>query len=305
MTENAPPSTANATSTNAADSSTRGMPHYEKLRSNLRDTLARKRALDTKVVRLPQTFPKSQSTLPAPRLAAHPITLTHTSRAQPQAHLEDLILAHETAYLDETSAAGNIVRGFDNYIKAASTSTSAGTSLGASTGPGGSLSSSALGGSSASQQALGSLGAGTSTRRRAQIGDADRIFSRSSAAFTNADPSAASPPGSSSGGGVVGGGGGVGGGDGGGGGARGVSEGKETGSAGVRTPRSGGGHASTPGAVGRGGTPKSEVGKGGSRSKDKKKGSAPAGGAVEKNGEKEEEEEGRPAKRGKISYGRD
>ncbi|KAF2229200.1 hypothetical protein EV356DRAFT_437121, partial [Viridothelium virens] len=83
MAENAPPGSASNTSN---DNSTRGMPHYDKLRSNLRDTLAKKRALDAKV-----------------------------------AQLDDLILTHETAYLEETSAAGNIIRGFDNYIKAATT----------------------------------------------------------------------------------------------------------------------------------------------------------------------------------------
>ena len=105
-----------------------------------------------------------------------------------QAQLDDLILAHETAYLDETSAAGNVIRGFDNYIKAASTSSGSG-------GLGGSGSSLGGGAGAGGSQTLGSLGAGTSTRRRTQISDADRIFSRSSAAFTSADPSMASPPG--------------------------------------------------------------------------------------------------------------
>lgn len=70
-----------------------------------------------------------------------------------QAALEDNIFKLETAYLEETSA-GNIVKGFDNYIKG-----SAGIGAG------------------------GGAGAGTATRRKAAINDADRIFSRSSASF--------------------------------------------------------------------------------------------------------------------------
>lgn len=68
-----------------------------------------------------------------------------------QAKIEDEILRNETTYLEETSA-GNIIKGFDNYIKGASTSTTTG-------------------------------GAGTATRRKAQISDTDRIFSRSSSSF--------------------------------------------------------------------------------------------------------------------------
>lgn len=65
--------------------------------------------------------------------------------------LEDAILQHETAYLEETGS-GNIIKGFDNYIKSAATTTAA-------------------------------SGAGTTTRRKAPISDADRIFSRSSTSF--------------------------------------------------------------------------------------------------------------------------
>jgi len=68
-----------------------------------------------------------------------------------QLQLEDNILRVETQYLEETSA-GNIIKGFDNYIKGAATTTTAG-------------------------------GAGTATRRKAPISDADRIFSRSSTSF--------------------------------------------------------------------------------------------------------------------------
>ncbi|KAI9710302.1 MAG: hypothetical protein M1820_002796 [Bogoriella megaspora] len=230
MAENAPPGT-NAPTSASGDASTRGMPYYEKLRNSLRGTLARKRQLDQQV--------------------------------------EDLnaqILSLETQYLEETSSAGNIIRGFDNYMKAAPGNPSTATNA--------SLNS--------------SLGAGTSTRRRTQISDADRIFSRSSAAWINADPSAVSPPQSS--------------------GSLGPSvNGSGTGNGGAEsggnsTPRTGG--AVTPSGTSFGGreTPKSEAGKAATRAggnKDKKKG------VGEKEKEKEEEEEGRPMKRGKITYGRD
>ncbi len=66
-------------------------------------------------------------------------------------NLEDNIYRLESQYLEETSA-GNIIKGFDNYIKGA---TSASTTS----------------------------GVGTSTRRKGGITEADRIFSRSSASF--------------------------------------------------------------------------------------------------------------------------
>ncbi|KAL8820132.1 MAG: hypothetical protein Q9223_001582 [Gallowayella weberi] len=75
MTENIPPSTA-------ADSTTRGIPYYEKLKRDLRETIQKKRLLD-----------KNLTTL------------------------EDQIYRFESTYLEETSAAGNIIKGFDNYIK--------------------------------------------------------------------------------------------------------------------------------------------------------------------------------------------
>jgi chromatin modification-related protein EAF6 len=68
-----------------------------------------------------------------------------------QLRLEDEILKAETTYLEETST-GNIIKGFDNYIKGTTTTAAAG-------------------------------GAGTATRRKAPISDADRIFSRSSTSF--------------------------------------------------------------------------------------------------------------------------
>ncbi|PSK60135.1 chromatin modification-related protein EAF6 [Elsinoe australis] len=72
MSENAPP--------NATDQP--GRPYYESLRTTLRGTLAKKRALDE-------------------QLAA----------------LEENIYKLETNYLEDTSGAGNIVRGFDNWVK--------------------------------------------------------------------------------------------------------------------------------------------------------------------------------------------
>ncbi|KAL1609230.1 hypothetical protein SLS59_001594 [Nothophoma quercina] len=112
MTENAPPGSANA----ASDAASRGMPYYERLRRDLRESLQKKRILDNSLQQL-----------------------------------EDNILRVETQYLEETSA-GNIIKGFDNYIKGAATTTT-------------------------------TSGAGTATRRKAAVSDADRIFSRSSSSF--------------------------------------------------------------------------------------------------------------------------
>ncbi|RMZ66627.1 Histone H4 acetyltransferase 4 complex Eaf6 [Pyrenophora seminiperda CCB06] len=112
MAENATPGSAN----NASADSSRGMPYYERLRRDLRESLNKKRQVDNNLLQL-----------------------------------EENILRVETQYLEETSA-GNIIKGFDNYIKGAATTTAAG-------------------------------GAGTTTRRKAPISDADRIFSRSSTSF--------------------------------------------------------------------------------------------------------------------------
>lgn len=119
MTENAPPAGAS----NAAMDASRGMPYYERLRRDLRESLQKKREIDARL-----------------------------------AQIEDTIQKNETSYLEETSA-GNIIKGFDSYIKGTTTSTSSG-------------------------------GAGTATRRKAPISDADRIFSRSSTSFAKQDASA-------------------------------------------------------------------------------------------------------------------
>ena len=79
-----------------------------------------------------------------------------------QANIEEQIYRHETVYLEDTSTAGNIIKGFDNYIKS---STVTATSL-----AGGTISGSAAGGT----------GAG---RRKAIVSDNDRVFSRSSSAY--------------------------------------------------------------------------------------------------------------------------
>lgn len=117
MAENQPPASAGKTNGDAS----RGMPYYEKLRRDLRETLSKKRKLD-----------------------------------QELSMLEDQIYKVETTYLEETTA-GNIIKGFDNYIKG---------STGAATG---------------------GAGAGTATRRKALVSDVDRLFSSSSASFARED----------------------------------------------------------------------------------------------------------------------
>ncbi|MCJ1272528.1 hypothetical protein MMC21_000314 [Puttea exsequens] len=111
MAENVPP--------NSSTDATRGVPYYEKLKRDLRETLQKKRLLDKNL-----------------------------------ATLEDQIFRYEAAYLEETGA-GNIIKGFDNYVK----------------------------GSTATGTASSNTGGGTSTRRKGQVVDADRVFSRSSASF--------------------------------------------------------------------------------------------------------------------------
>lgn len=137
MTENAPPATAGTPN----NDSSRGMPYYEKLRKDLRDALQRKRNLDQTIVRVSQF-----------RLKANQANKTH------QSNIEDSIFRTESSYLEETSSAGNIIKGFENYIK--------GTSGPSTSGPTG----------------------GTATRRKGGVTETDRIFSRSSASNSRDSP---------------------------------------------------------------------------------------------------------------------
>ena len=134
MAENIPPSTStsktnlpSSASNTTTDPTARGLPYYERLRRDLRDTLAKKRVLDKTI-----------------------------------ANLEENLYRHESAYLEETSSAGNIIKGFDAYIKAAAAPNST-----AATG-------------TISGAALGGVGA----RRKHTVAETDRVFSRSSVSWT-------------------------------------------------------------------------------------------------------------------------
>ncbi|EFR03614.1 hypothetical protein MGYG_06608 [Nannizzia gypsea CBS 118893] len=135
---NEPVSATTPTAGSAADQQApaRGIPYYEKLRRELRDTLQKKRLMDK-------------------NLAA----------------LEESIYRFEQSYLEETGA-GNIIKGFDNYIKGASSlSSMGGSGIGAS---------------------FGGSGNGPTTRRKGQVADSDRVFSRSSTGFMRDSPAPSS-----------------------------------------------------------------------------------------------------------------
>ncbi|GIJ87458.1 hypothetical protein Asppvi_006364 [Aspergillus pseudoviridinutans] len=132
------PTTGNANTNPSAtttdpNSGNRGLPYYEKLRRDLRDALQKKRLMDKSM-----------------------------------AQLEDQIFRFEQSYLEETTA-GNIIKGFDNYIKGSGSSTGLGASGIALTG-----------------------GMGGAARRKAQVTDSDRVFSRSSASFMRDSPAPSS-----------------------------------------------------------------------------------------------------------------
>ncbi|KAL9623958.1 MAG: hypothetical protein Q9160_001711 [Pyrenula sp. 1 TL-2023] len=120
MTENVPPGASAKPSGDAP----RGLPYYEKLRRDLRESITKKRLLDRNLN-----------------------------------NIEESIYSLETKYLEETGGAGNIIKGFDNYIKGATVST------GGATAAAGTISGSALGGAG---------------RRKTLVNDQDRVFSRSS-----------------------------------------------------------------------------------------------------------------------------
>ena len=125
MAENVPPTTTSnkeAPTNNTADQP--GRPYYESLRANLRTILEKKRKLD-----------EALSTI------------------------EDNIFKAEGAYLEETANSGNIVRGFDGWVKGVQVSTR-----------------------------------GVDDRRRGRVRDEDRVFSRSSVGWMKAQEGTDSNP---------------------------------------------------------------------------------------------------------------
>lgn len=111
MAENIPPSTAQPTNS-VADQP--GRPYYESLRSQLRSTLEKKKKLDEQM-----------------------------------AAMEEQIFKAEGNYLEETASSGNIVRGFDGWVKGVQ---------------------------------VGGRGS-ADDRRRGRVRDEDRVFSRSSVSW--------------------------------------------------------------------------------------------------------------------------
>lgn len=88
-----------------------------------------------------------------------PATQTRTDSFQAQ--IEEQLYQAETRYLEDTSGMGNVIRGFENYIK---------------------------------NSAAGPSGGGAG-RRKTIVNDADRIFSRSSASFNReSSPDSMSQP---------------------------------------------------------------------------------------------------------------
>lgn len=113
MVENIPSTTGGETQ---VDDATRGLPYYNQIKGTTRNLLKKKAETDEKV-----------------------------------AQANAAVWNKETTYLEDTPA-GNILKGFDGYIKSSTTAGSAGTG-------------------------------GTSSRRKATISDNDRLFSRSSTGY--------------------------------------------------------------------------------------------------------------------------
>lgn len=111
MAENVPP---NASGNAAVTADQPGRPYYESLRATLRQTIEKKRKLDEQL-----------------------------------ANIEEQIFKAEGTYLEETANSGNIVRGFDAWVK--------GVQVGGRGAP--------------------------DDRRRGRVREDDRIFSRSSVSF--------------------------------------------------------------------------------------------------------------------------
>jgi chromatin modification-related protein EAF6 len=115
MAENVPPTSATAPANNS-NADQPGRPYYESLRATLRQTLEKKRKLDDEL-----------------------------------AALEENIYKAEGTYLEETANSGNIVRGFDGWVKGVQ---------------------------------VGSRAA--DDRRRGRVREEDRVFSRSSVSWMKA-----------------------------------------------------------------------------------------------------------------------
>ena len=122
MAENVPPGKDTQATSSTADQP--GRPYYESLRANLRQILDKKRKLDE-------------------QLAA----------------VEDDIFKAEGTYLEDTASSGNVVRGFDGWVK--------GVQVG---------------------------GRGGDDRRRGRVRDEDRVFSRSSVSWMKAQEGSDSNP---------------------------------------------------------------------------------------------------------------